>query len=185
MDLDGGPAVAFSKGPVPGQGGLCTWSRQGVLLIGRSQLSRLTISDGTPIPVELDDDTNVEQRMGLRFLSDGRRFLYWAVTADGQRTVRVGTLDSRETRAIVASDAPAVYSRGYLLFQRGPTLVAQPFDERSLTLSGEAQAITSEGAPGVSWVWRNSMSLRQACWPCGRRMAATELRPTGSTGREI
>jgi serine/threonine protein kinase len=148
MDLDGGPAVAFSKGPVPGQGGLCTWSRQGVLLIGRSQLSRLTISDGTPIPVELDDDTNVEQRMGLRFLSDGRRFLYWAVTADGQRTVRVGTLDSRETRAIVASDAPAVYSRGYLLFQRGPTLVAQPFDERSLTLSGEAQAITSEGAPG-------------------------------------
>jgi dipeptidyl aminopeptidase/acylaminoacyl peptidase len=145
MDLDGGPAVAFSKGPVPGQ---CTWSRQGVLLIGSRGLSRLTISDGTPIPVELDDGTNVEQRVGPRFLSDGRRFLYWAVSADGQRTVRVGTLDSRETRAIVASDAPAVYSRGYLLFQRGPTLVAQPFDERSLTLSGEAQAITSEGAPG-------------------------------------
>jgi eukaryotic-like serine/threonine-protein kinase len=146
MDLDGGPAVAFTKGPV--QGAVCTWSRQGVLLLAGREFSRVTISDGTPIPVEFDDDIAVEQRLGPRFLSDGRRFLYWAVTADGQRTVRVGTLDSRETRAIVASDAPAVYSRGYLLFQRGPTLVAQPFDERSLTLSGEAQAITSEGAPG-------------------------------------
>src|SRR4029077_2871999 len=52
------------------------------------------------------------------------------------------------TNVVVASDAPAVYNAGYLLYQRGATLVAQPFDEGTRTLSGEPRALTSETASG-------------------------------------
>ena len=148
MDVAGGPAVAFAKTRHTGLG--CAWSRDGVLLVhgGGEPFSRLTISDGTLTPVASDDGDGT-RRYGAEFLPDGRRFLYWAVTGAGQRTVRAGSIDSPETRHIVASDTRAIYSAGFLLFQRGATLVAQPFDERTLTLSGEPHAITTETAPGT------------------------------------
>ena len=148
MDVAGGPAVAFAKTRRTGSG--CAWGRDGVLLVhgGAEPFSRLTISDGTLTPVA-SDDRDGTRRYGAEFLPDGRRFLYWAVTRDGRRTVRAGSIDSPETRHIVASDTRAIYSAGFLLFHRGATLVAQPFDERTLTLSGEPQAITTETAPGT------------------------------------
>jgi hypothetical protein len=148
MDVAGGPAIAFAKGPGTGWG--CSWGRDGVLLVGggHDPFSQVTVAGGTLAPVALDDGETGTWRYAPKFLPDGRRFLYWTVTPDNQRIVRAGSLDTRETRQIVASDAPAVYSAGHLLFQRGATLVAQPFDERTLTLSGEPQAITAEAAPG-------------------------------------
>ena len=131
-----------------------------------------------------------------RFLPDGRSFLYWAVTSDGRRTVRVGSLDSRESRSIVASDAPAVYSAGYLLFQRGATLVAQRFDERTLTLSGEPQAITTEAAPGsvqtfarfdasetgiLAFGTTNGGQRGQANWVDRRGTVVSTLAPPGNS----
>jgi hypothetical protein len=148
MDLAGGPAVAFAKGPGTGAG--CAWNRDGLLVIGGgpSPFQRVGISGGTPANIEIDDGGDGTIRLFPKFLPDGRRFLYWAQAPDGQRTVRVGSLDSRLSTRIVESDAPAAYSAGYLLFQRGAALVAQPFDERTLTLSGEPQALTVEAAPG-------------------------------------
>jgi Tol biopolymer transport system component len=156
MDVSGGPPVAFADALRPGVGSGfgggwgCSWNASGTLLLDDARsLHALTISSGAMRTVELDDSASEEtRRYRPQFLPDGRRFLYWWVTADGERTVRVGSLDSRQTTAIVASDAPAVYTRGYLLFQRGATLVAQAFDERSLALIGEPQAITTEAAPG-------------------------------------
>ena len=74
---------------------------------------------------------------------------YWFVAGDGQRSVRAGSLDSPQTTTVVESDAPAVYRGGYVLFQRGATLVAQAFDERTLSVEGEPRALTSEAAPGA------------------------------------
>ena len=148
MDVAGGPAVAFARVRPTGAG--CSWGRDGVLLVegGFEPFSVLTTSDGRLTAVMSDDADKGTQRYAPKFLPDGRRFLYWAVTLDGQRTVRAGSVDAPETRHIVASDAPAVYSAGHLLFQRGATLVAQPFDGRTLTLTGEPQAVTTEAAPG-------------------------------------
>ena len=148
MDVAGGPAVAFGRSSMTGVG--CAWGGSGVVLAGggAEAFSHFTIRDGTTTALELDDGGKETQRFAPRFLPDGRRFVYLTVTPDGQRTVRGGSLDSRETTRIVQSDAPAVYSAGYLLFHRGGTLVAQPLDERTLTLSGEPQAISTEAAPG-------------------------------------
>jgi dipeptidyl aminopeptidase/acylaminoacyl peptidase len=209
MDLRGGPAVAFIQTPVAG--GNCTWSRDGVLLIGGAlaPFSQVTVSDGATKPVELDDGDGTDtMRLAPRFLPDGRHFLYWAVTSDGQRTVRVGSLDSGESKSVVASDAPAVYGAGFLLFQRGATLVAQRFDERTLTLSGEPHAITEDAAPGsvqtfarfdvsetgmlvfgttnggergqANWVDRRGTVLRPLVLPGDTELLNPEVSPDGS-----
>ncbi|HLN59759.1 MAG TPA: hypothetical protein VK416_14450, partial [Thermoanaerobaculia bacterium] len=73
------------------------------------------------------------------FLPDGRRFLYidWA---QGQppRELRVGSLDSKESRVVTRLDSRAEYvSSGYLLYVRDATLFAQPFDGSRARLHGE------------------------------------------------
>jgi dipeptidyl aminopeptidase/acylaminoacyl peptidase len=148
LDVAGGPAVTLTTTSRTGAG--CNWGRDGVLLVegGAGLFSELTVADGTLTAVDADDNDDGRQRYAPKFLPDGRRFLYWTIARDGQRTVRAGSIDAPETRHIVMSDAPAIYSAGFLLFQRGATLVAQRFDERALTLSGEPQAITTEAAPG-------------------------------------
>jgi dipeptidyl aminopeptidase/acylaminoacyl peptidase len=154
MDISGGPPVAFANlttvgGSTFGQTWGCTWNREGTLLVdNQSSLYQIRVSGGAATTLQLDDDGIAAQRFLPRFLSDGRRFLYLAVAPNGQRTVRAGSLDSRRTTSVVASDAAAIYTDGHLLFQRGAALVAQPFDEQTLTLSGEPRAITSEAAPG-------------------------------------
>ena len=47
------------------------------------------------------------------------------------------------------ADSGAVYSNaGYLLFLRGAVLMAQPFDTRALQISGDAQLVAADAAPG-------------------------------------
>jgi dipeptidyl aminopeptidase/acylaminoacyl peptidase len=148
LDVAGGPAVTLTTTSRTGAG--CNWGRDGALLVegGAGLFSSLTVATGTLTAVDADDNADGTERYAPKFLPDGRRFLYWAIARDGQRTVRAGSIDAPETRHIVMSDAPAIYSAGFLLFQRGATLVAQRFDERALTLSGEPQAITTAAAPG-------------------------------------
>jgi hypothetical protein len=50
----------------------------------------------------------------------------------------LGSLDSPISRSLFASDTQAVYAEpGYFLFGRGGSLLAQPFDLRSLAIQGE------------------------------------------------
>ena len=49
----------------------------------------------------------------------------------------------------LARHSMASQDAGFMRFHRGATLVAEAFDERTLTLSGEPQAITTETAPGT------------------------------------
>jgi hypothetical protein len=89
-------------------------------------LRQVDISSGSSKAMELDDDALSGARpFRPRFLPDGRRFLNWSVSADGQSAVRAGSLDSRQTTHVAASDAPGIYAAGHLLFQRGATLVAR------------------------------------------------------------
>ena len=47
------------------------------------------------------------------------------------------SLDSPESTRIMASDLRAAYAHGHLLFVRDGLLFAQPFDDKTLRLSGE------------------------------------------------
>ena len=84
------------------------------------------------------------------FLPDGRHFLYHGRDAERGTGIYVGSLDSNQSRRLIASEFEGVYAPpGYLLFVREETLMAQAFDANSLELSGAPVAIAAD-----AWVAR-------------------------------
>jgi dipeptidyl aminopeptidase/acylaminoacyl peptidase len=78
--------------------------------------------------------------------------------AGDDQTLMVGSLDSAQTTTLFKTTSRVVYADpGYLLFVRENTLVAQPFDVRTLVTRGEAVPI-GEGL-GVDSVGLASFSV--------------------------
>jgi len=82
------------------------------------------------------------------FLPDGKHYLYLAANFAGQKGVDaifVGSLDSKEKTFVVEASANAAYAApGYLLFYRDKTLLAQRFDLKRFSLTGEPAIIVSD-----------------------------------------
>ena len=71
-------------------------------------------------------------------------YVSYGTTAD-DRSVRVGTLDGKDSKVLLKTRSRVVYAApGYLLYVREQTLVAHPFDPRTLELTGEPVPV-SEG----------------------------------------
>jgi eukaryotic-like serine/threonine-protein kinase len=136
IEVGGGPARTLCEAPAYPTGG--TWSQQGVIVFSGGGLFSVPASGGSPAPLPA-----AEGRHRLpAFLPDGRRFLYWVAPSNG---VWLGSLDSDEKTRLLTADSQAVYAApGWLLFVRGGTLVAQPFDAARGTLSGAAAPIAEQ-----------------------------------------
>jgi hypothetical protein len=80
------------------------------------------------------------------FLPDGRHFLFQALTPNGKsRELRVGSLDSRDVRAITPLASRFEYAEpGYLIYVRDNALFAQPFDAKKADLSGEPTLVAED-----------------------------------------
>ena len=77
------------------------------------------------------------------FLPDGKHFLYLAGshtvgTESELQSIYLGSLDGKPPRHLVNARSKPLYAAGHLLFVRQKTLMAQPFDAKGGTLSGEA-----------------------------------------------
>lgn len=151
-DIAGGSPLVLTEGPRPIEGvGRGTWSSSGVILFGPgSSINQVPISGGRSVTLDLQDRSDAgARRSHPDFLPDEQHFLYLLSTPGRNREIRVGSLNSRETKLIAEADSEGVYSRaGYLLFIRGTVLMAQQFDARALTLIGEAKPVTSHAIPG-------------------------------------
>ncbi len=62
-------------------------------------------------------------------------YLAWAGEPD-KRAIVAGVLGSPDRTRLLAADSNPQYAPGYLLFRRDATVLAQPFDAASLSLSG-------------------------------------------------
>lgn len=166
IDISGGSPQILCANPagVPAAGlSVGTWSPEGTIVFnatGSQVLHRVAASGGTPTPTTVLDESRAETgHYWARFLPDGRHFLYWAnSTTPEHRGIRLGLLDSTETRPIVESEFAADFARpNYLLFRRGSTLFAQTLNLQSFQLEGEAAriadpvgALTGLGRPGFT-----------------------------------
>jgi eukaryotic-like serine/threonine-protein kinase len=141
LDLDGGSPQNLADAP-SALGG--SWSQNGTIVYVPNLASpayRVSARGGTPVPITRFDRQRGEFLHGApSFLPDGNHFLFFA--ASQRSGVYAGSLDSQDVTFVLRSEANAVYAPpGYLLFLRGSTLMAQPFDADRLAVTGNASNV--------------------------------------------
>lgn len=144
--LSAGPPQTLYDAP-SGRGG--SWSRDDVILFSPNPLSglyRIAAAGGEATAVTTRDVAGNESgHTWPQFFPDGRKFLYYVSTGKQESSgIYAGSIDSKERRYLLSANSNAAYAPprggepGYLLFARGTTLVAQPFDHEKLRSSGES-----------------------------------------------
>ncbi len=145
MEAAGGPARTICEAPFLES--LPSWGSSGEILFtqfGPEKPGVYAVSAGGG-PARNVLYVARRENIGLwpHFFPDGRRFLYlvrdYETSGDRRWHLRAGSLDSKETTPITSGIASRVeYVRsGYLVYGRSGALVAQPFDEQTLRLSGD------------------------------------------------
>ena len=142
VDLSGGVPTVLCAAMTPFGGG--TWSRDGTIVFsaqekGSYRLWKVADSGGQPTDALPDPAAGSQAGQEIRpwFLPDGRTLLYVAYGAGTKTAVHAGRLDSPDRVKVVDTDSSnAQYANGYLLFLRGAALMAQPFDEKRLAVTG-------------------------------------------------
>jgi serine/threonine protein kinase/Tol biopolymer transport system component len=145
VPVAGGPPVTLAETPNASDG---TWGSHDVILFdgaATDSIRGVAAAGGDVRPYAYLDRKSKESSHGWPyFLPDGRHFLYvgYSGSQSSTGTIRVGTLGSRETRALGSTDGRVEYAQGYLVFPREGTLMAQRFDARSLRAIGDAVPVS-------------------------------------------
>ena len=145
----GGPVYGVCDAPA-GRGG--SWNRDGVIIFAPNHLGslqRVLNTGGAPFEVtKLDDERGELAHRWPWFLPDGKHFLFLAAklgfNASEKDAIYVASLDGGERTLILQSGSNVAYARGYLLFRRQPSLMAQPFDVTRLVTTGDAFPIAEQ-----------------------------------------
>jgi Tol biopolymer transport system component len=143
------------------------WSREDVILFNAGTgLARVSASGGAASTVTILDTARGETRHTFpSFLPDGRHFVYVrSATRPENSGVYVGSLDTKpeqqSLRRLLTAESGAIYAassplpsdskQGHLLFLRGGTLLAQPFDTGRMELAGNAVPVAEHVGSGAA-----------------------------------
>jgi eukaryotic-like serine/threonine-protein kinase len=126
-----------------------SWNADDTIIFGKlnGPLQRVPAGGGEATALtKLDPARGEDDHRFPYFLPDGRRFLYLVRTEKAGMNLASGSLDSKETKILgKASSTVAFAPPGYLLSVRADNaLVAQPFDARTLALSGSPVSIAED-----------------------------------------
>ena len=145
IDIQGGPPVLLSDLPTAMRG--ASWSPEGVIVLGlntNSPMMRVSSAGGALTPAtKLEEGKEAAHRFPW-FLPDGKHFLYVVpAMATEPNKIKVNSLDQPDSPGTVVTEAESTiaYAQGHLLFLRGSTLMAQPFDPGGPRPTGEAKPI--------------------------------------------
>jgi eukaryotic-like serine/threonine-protein kinase len=149
IEASGGPPQTLADASL-GRGG--SWNREGVILFvpnSREVVHRVSASGGEASPVtKLDAGASEVSHRWPVFLPDGRRFLYLAQNSPGageKNGIYAASLDGGERKLLFNANSNVVYAPpGYLLSHRDRTLLARPFDPKSLRFTDEAFPIAED-----------------------------------------
>jgi len=180
MDLIAGVPQAIADAP-DSRGG--AWG-DGVIVFAPqldSPLFRVPVAGGQATAVTTLDASRQETSHRLpSFLPDGRRFLFLVQSGRAENSVvLVASVDSSDTQRLNIRASKAVYAGGFLVFAREQSLMAQPFDLRSLRFMGEptalrdqvsfrsaifGDALFSVGGAGTLAYWNGGPSVSSLTW---------------------
>jgi serine/threonine protein kinase/Tol biopolymer transport system component len=180
-----------------------TWNSDGVILFSMGPtepIFRVPAAGGTP---EAVTEVSAQSGAGHRFpafLPDGRNFLYHAGGDNADTAgVYLGSLDGSPPVRILPDETNALYvppaagGMGHLAFRRQDALMVQPFDVRTLTLTGEPIAVAGDvpmtehdgfGAFSVSWngtlAYRSRPADRELVWTNRAGLRTSPITEPGS-----
>jgi len=180
IDPSGGPALNIASIQV-NLG--ATWGADNVIVVApvnRTVLHRVPATGGTPEPITtLSAERRENSHRWPHFLPDGRHFLFTARSdVKENNLIYVGSVDSKEVKALVAAQSNAVYAApGYLVYARDATLMAQRFDVDTLSLAGEAIPV----APSVS----HSTASSSAAFGAAANGSILTVRPAITRGSRV
>jgi hypothetical protein len=95
------------------------------------------------------DRSNSSLPLAPRFLPDGRHFLYQVTNPGSAGDTYFASLDGKENRLLVHGGGQAAFASGILLYSRGTTLMAQPFNPEKGQLTGTALPIAESVGRGA------------------------------------
>jgi Tol biopolymer transport system component len=172
-----------------------SWGRNDIILFApdiQSSILQVSANGGKPVAAtKVDVNKHTTHRWPV-FLPDGKHFLYLATNHNGGRPedngVYFASLDGKDNRMLVPSDAGGDYASGYLLYHAGTALMAQPFDPASGKLAGEAVSVVERVRqdPGV---WRTVFTVSQngllAYQPGSAEVAGSQLAWVDRSGKQV
>jgi eukaryotic-like serine/threonine-protein kinase len=147
VEASGGPVETVCAAQF-GRGG--TWNQDGLIIFAPNiaqPLFQVAATGGTPVPItQLDAARQEVTHRWPQFLPDGKHYLFFVRAGESSATgLYVGKVGSGERQKVLSISANALYAPpGYLLFGRGDTLMAQPFDATNIRITGEPTVTTHE-----------------------------------------
>ena len=161
IEVAGGTPVRICN-VLDGRGG--SWSPDGqtIVFAGRySPIYRVPAVGGTPVEVTAMAGPDATHRWPV-FLPDGRHFLFLASrtgSEDETNTICVGSIDGKMRKPLVSRADEPHYTDGVLLFVRDQILMAQRFDPKTLTLSGEAVPLKEQQIESASLLSKSYVAV--------------------------
>jgi Tol biopolymer transport system component len=128
-----------------------TWNAEGTIVFSTggatASLFSVAATGGEAKPLGAHDESRGETGHWMPwFLPDGRHFLFdVGSTQEENSGVNVASLGAPdERRRLLSTGTRVVSASGHLLFVRDGVLLAQPFDDRSLELSGDPAPVADD-----------------------------------------
>jgi Tol biopolymer transport system component len=177
-----------------------SWNRNGDILFvpapGQAGRVHLVNENGGTVKsiTSFDPGRQEEAHYQPWFLPDGRRFLFWVRSTNPANTgIYISSLQKPGDRTwVTAATSGAMFQAAhqgvsaYVLWMRGRTLVAQPFDERRGVLRGLPHAI-AEDVGSYEAIGRGNFSISETGVLVHGRQGIDKLRmmKVDSTGKTL
>ncbi|MDF1543835.1 MAG: protein kinase [bacterium] len=151
MPVTGGQSQLLSEGV---NGADCSWGSKDIILFdgAESDPLRMVSANGGQVTTTAEVDTaSGETFIGWPwFLPDGENFIFQANSMDSTNktisTIKLGSINSSDSRVlqVLKHDVRIEFSAGFILFVQDNNLMALPFDDQKLEVTGEAKPIAQD-----------------------------------------
>lgn len=182
VDAAGGPAVTLVDGLLNGGG---SWGRNGMIMFGREGIYQIPTAGGSAALV-VPRSAQYSGFLAPTVLPDGKHFLYRAVNTGFQGDLFWASIDGKENHLLLRGTGHAEYASGHLLYARGASLVAQPFEPETGQLTGAEHVIVEQVQQGLFTalfsVSQNGMLIYE---PASRAPAETQLAWYDRSGKRL
>jgi Tol biopolymer transport system component len=125
-------------------------------------------------------------------MPDGKHFIYLATNhsnpqAGAKNGIYFASINGNENRMLLPAESSATYAAGHLLWVQNGSLLAQPFDPRNGTLSGDPEALAGGVEVNLS-TWKAGFDASDngvLVYQPGTRLGDTELRVFTRDGKQL